>query len=400
MTKIQRLLIALICLIIYSHSWAEPLVDSDELNELFDDGLASFEIADYDEAYQIWLPLAEQGASAAQYYLGILCTNGWGTKKSQVKAVRWYRMAALQNHILAQYSLANALMSGQGVGQDEIEAFRWFLSAAKAGHAHSQFAVGLMYFDGRGGLQKDYQQAISWFTKAATQAHVISIVKLGDIYLKGKGITQNIPEALGFYQQAAEKGNLYAIKRVAELNANTDCFAQAKTLLFNQLIKCTTRAEFRTAIRTAGMPAIAENNQDNTDSYDSAKLLPGSKTFTVVYTKNKQFAIASYQFPSLANRYNQTPEQNDAQQISQILSALETKYGTADSAIGRVGRSSTQFEWQLDDGIVLTLRQETVYNPIYLEYIHPDNFKQIQQTENAPSRRLINEQEEPQSFTF
>jgi len=400
MTKIQRLFLALICLIIYSLSWAEPVVDNDELNEMFDDGLASFEIADYDEAYQIWQPLAEQGASTAQYYLGILYTNGWGIKKSRVKAVRWYRMAASQNHTLAQYALANALMNGQGVGQDQIEAFRWFLSAAKADHAHSQFAVGLMYFDGRGGLQKDDQQAISWLTKAAKQQHVISMVKLGDMHLKGKGVTKNIPEALGFYQQAAEKGNLYAIKRITALTTNKDCFAQAKTLLFNQLIKCTTRAEFRTAIRTAGMHAIAENNQDNTDNYDSASLLPGSKTLTVTYTKNQQFAMAVYQFPSLANRYNQTREHDDIQQISQIFSALKAKYGTTDRTIGRAGRSTTQFEWQLSDGIALILRQETVYSPIYLEYIHPQNFKQIQQTENAPSRRLITQQEESPTFTF
>ncbi len=400
MTKIQRLLLALICLIISSHSWAEPMRDNHELDELFDDGLASFEVADYKEAYQIWRLLAEQGSSAAQYYLGMLCANGWGTKKNRVKAVHWYRMAAAQNHTLAQYALANALLNGQGVGQDEIEAFRWFLSAAKAGDAHSQFAVGLMYLNGRGGLQKDYQQAITWFTTASTREHVISMIKLGDIYLKGKGVTQNIPEALSFYQQAAAKGNVYAIRRITALSTHKDCYAQAKTLLFNQLIKCTTRAEFRTAIRTAGLPAITENNQEDTDTYDSAKRLPGSKTFTVTYTKNKQFAIATYQFPSLANRYNQASGQDDVQQISQLLSLLETKYGTADSAIGHAGRSTTQFEWQLSDGIALILRQVTVYNSIYLEYIDPENFKQIQQPENAPLRRLINEQEESPSFVF
>jgi hypothetical protein len=63
------------------------------------------------------------------------------------------------------YKLAKRL------GEDS-EATFWFLKAAKLGHIESQFLVGILYFNGIGGVEKDFSAAMEWFSKAADQGHV------------------------------------------------------------------------------------------------------------------------------------------------------------------------------------------------------------------------------------
>ena len=51
------------------------------------------------------------------------------------------------------------------------EATFWFLKAAKLGHMESQFLVGIRYFNGVGGVEKDFFAAMEWLSKAADQGH-------------------------------------------------------------------------------------------------------------------------------------------------------------------------------------------------------------------------------------
>jgi len=61
---------------------------------LFEDGLTALGEAKYEKAYAIWRPLAENGNSAAQYYLGVMYANGQGIKKDRVLAYAWFATAA------------------------------------------------------------------------------------------------------------------------------------------------------------------------------------------------------------------------------------------------------------------------------------------------------------------
>ncbi|MHB1184235.1 MAG: tetratricopeptide repeat protein [Desulfobulbia bacterium] len=54
---------------------------------------------------------------------------------------------------------------------DYEKAVSWFLKAAEQGHAEAQFNLGVMYFKGKGVLDRDYFEAERWFQKAANQGH-------------------------------------------------------------------------------------------------------------------------------------------------------------------------------------------------------------------------------------
>lgn len=65
-----------------------------------DDLTKAFEAAksgQYEQAYSIWLPLAEQGNAYAQVNIGYLYHKGLFVEPNQVEAERWFSRAASAN---------------------------------------------------------------------------------------------------------------------------------------------------------------------------------------------------------------------------------------------------------------------------------------------------------------
>ena len=106
-----------------STAWA------DTLEQQFQQGLEAIKRGDYQTAFKLWLPLAEQG------------------------------------HADAQANLGSAYSAGRGVKQDYFEAVKWFKKAAENGSANGQLKLGLLYLVGQG-IQKDRTLAKEWLGKA------------------------------------------------------------------------------------------------------------------------------------------------------------------------------------------------------------------------------------------
>ncbi len=119
-----------------STAWA------DTLEQQFQQGLTAYEQSNYQTAFKLWLPLAEQGNAKAQYNLGVMYGNGRGVKQDYFKAVNWYRKAAEQGHADAQLNLGYMYEKGRGVKQDDFEAVKWYRQAAEQGNAKAQFNLG------------------------------------------------------------------------------------------------------------------------------------------------------------------------------------------------------------------------------------------------------------------
>lgn len=106
---------------------------------------------------------AEQGSPEEQYRLGLRYEQ---SVHNYGEAVRWYRMAAFQQHSEAFYRLCLFLDAGRGVPQDYQEALRWCRLAAEHGHARAMFTIGTYFETGRG-VPKDSVQAHQWYNLAA-----------------------------------------------------------------------------------------------------------------------------------------------------------------------------------------------------------------------------------------
>jgi len=73
----------------------------------------------------------------------------------------------------------------------------------KEASAHYDLAV--QYYEGNG-VQQDYPQALKWFQEAAQQGHPQAQYKLGVMYSFGQGVPQNSSEAVKWFRKAAEQG--------------------------------------------------------------------------------------------------------------------------------------------------------------------------------------------------
>ena len=90
------------------------------------------------------------GDASAQTILGGLYEYGVGVGKSELEAVRLYRLAANQGFAQAQANLGRLYMLGKGVPQDDNEAARWWNMAAGNGEQNAQIVMAKLYLAGKG----------------------------------------------------------------------------------------------------------------------------------------------------------------------------------------------------------------------------------------------------------
>src|SRR3990172_9937102 len=117
-------MILIISLLIAGLAVAEP----------FEDATIAYYIGDYETAYRLIKPLAEQGLPEAQLNLGLLYDNGQGVPQDHAEAAKWYRKAAEQGNAKGQYELGMMHCTGLGVLQDYDEAVKWYRKAAEQGY--------------------------------------------------------------------------------------------------------------------------------------------------------------------------------------------------------------------------------------------------------------------------
>jgi uncharacterized protein len=172
----------------------------------FQDGVDATKRGDYETAYRLWLPLAEQGDADVQNFLGHLYSRGQGVRQDYQEAVKWYRIAAEQGIVEAQGILGQKYKDGQGVLQNYKEAVKWWKLAAENGDAISQGKLGLMYNNGQG-VQQDYREAVRLYILAAEQGFAPAQNLLGIMYDKGQGVLQNYVLAHMWLNICGSSGN-------------------------------------------------------------------------------------------------------------------------------------------------------------------------------------------------
>ena len=94
------------------------------------DGVTAYRNRNYETAYKEFQPLAMQGNSEAQYYLGEMYRLGLGVPQHDNAAAQWYLCAAEQGIGAAQFHLGDMYRNGRGVAQDHGTAVEWYRRAA------------------------------------------------------------------------------------------------------------------------------------------------------------------------------------------------------------------------------------------------------------------------------
>lgn len=149
---------------------------------------------------------AINGDVKSQFALGWAYDTGTGEfGQNNSEAVKWYSLAAEQNHMEAQFLLGKIYYQGRGVEQSYSEAIKWQKLAAEQGHGNAQFNIGLMYNRGTG-VTRDDNEAEKWYRQAAEHKISDAYLMLGNLYFSPIQI-KDINEAIKWYSLGSEQGN-------------------------------------------------------------------------------------------------------------------------------------------------------------------------------------------------
>lgn len=121
----------------------KDLPDDPELLNQYRQGYAAYQKDDYATALDNWRPLAEQGSSAAQLFIGFMYAKGQGVPKDDAKAVYWYAEAAERDNAVAQVRLALMYREGVGVTVDRSKALLWVKMAGRTENHMQKIARAL-----------------------------------------------------------------------------------------------------------------------------------------------------------------------------------------------------------------------------------------------------------------
>jgi TPR repeat protein len=151
----------------------------------------------------------EKGDPRAMTLLGELYSNGLGVPLDEVKAAKWYKLAADRGDSDAMFALAIFHISRRGGLHDRTEAARLLTSAAKLGNAAAAYDLGLLYLEGQQ-FPQDFARAAELFKAAAQQGNAEAQYALATLYKDGKGVEKNLTEAARLLGAAALAENLDA----------------------------------------------------------------------------------------------------------------------------------------------------------------------------------------------
>ena len=194
-TKLLTLLLALTLLFFFVNYFDEDLQE----------GLDAIKREDYKTAYNFFLPLAAQGDSNGQYFLGLMYYEGREVQQNDKEATKWFRLAAEQGHFEAQLTLGLMYYEGNGVPQDYKQAFKLF----KLTLAEEEYSGVIDSFGRNYGISQRafFSERVPHHKMPYHNNNLIqrSENALGEIYEQGQVVQRNYEEAAKWYRRAVEK---------------------------------------------------------------------------------------------------------------------------------------------------------------------------------------------------
>ncbi len=166
-------------------------------------GVEAFKSKDFYRAERIWLPLAQDGNSKAQFFLGMLYKIA---SNDRYKALYWYRRAAELGDSKAEYNLGLAYARGLGVKKNIPEAVKWWQASSMKGNSDSQYNLGIIYATGADGVSRDFKEAKRWWLLAAANGDALAQYNLGTMYANGVAGKQSYCEAARWWFRSQSNG--------------------------------------------------------------------------------------------------------------------------------------------------------------------------------------------------
>lgn len=159
-----RILIVCSCVSFASGCASSPSDDPKLTKQIFDSGVAAYDVKNYDDAFKIFSSIDDRDL-AAMRNVALMLRKGEGTAKDPKAAELMYARAAQGGLATAAADLGEMLLKGEADPPDPKAALPWLMGAAEAGHPIAAFQAGQILEEGSAGpkdiagARKLYQQA-------------------------------------------------------------------------------------------------------------------------------------------------------------------------------------------------------------------------------------------------
>jgi len=137
---------------------------------------------EYEKAIVLLSPFAQKGNVTAQYNLGIMYRDGYGTPKDCTKAKKWLLKAAEQGYVDAQYNYGQMHHDGECKPYNYEVAKQWYEIAAKGNSHEAIHNLGSIYKNGSG-VPQDLGKAEEYYILSDKLGNSVSSFTLGILYI-------------------------------------------------------------------------------------------------------------------------------------------------------------------------------------------------------------------------
>lgn len=101
------------------------------------------------------------------------------------RQVSYLKKLAEAGKPFAYIMLADAYKNGNGVAMDTVEAIRLYERAVENGIRFGNECIGMIYYEGGGGIPQDFRKAYEYFTRDEGRKSACTYYSLGEMYRKG-----------------------------------------------------------------------------------------------------------------------------------------------------------------------------------------------------------------------
>jgi TPR repeat protein len=150
----------------------------------------------YDESFVYFIEAAENNHADAQYFLGWLYENGYGTERNIEEAEMWYTRSKSQEDAPTAIILARLYH----YRDDTVQALKWYKKALDSKHVSSaERGLGLIYEY----THRNYSKALEYYIRSAEKHNKTAYYELGKMFYHGTGVERNIETALDWFNKIA-----------------------------------------------------------------------------------------------------------------------------------------------------------------------------------------------------
>ena len=174
---------------------------------------------DFKRAFEILLPMAQDGNASAKFYMGYLYFNGLGvieneqeSEKLRLSAINIFKEQAENSNKEAISKLGRILADGSQLDNiDYLEELKWLQLASRNGCREASFMLGNIYNTGHkinDTNKSDFfpiinkKEAFKWFKISAEQGMGFGMINVGSFFKNGIGINENYKDAFKWYNIA------------------------------------------------------------------------------------------------------------------------------------------------------------------------------------------------------